>query len=148
MPTELTSHAKDRLQQCAIPPIVLDLLHRFGTSTRCDGADRPFFDKSAIRRLKAHLDGDPGLRVVEAWLRVYLVVADNGRILTVAHPTPGSSGEDAWPARPNLACPARSGRAFRLPSRGTAVTMSTIPPSTITAPIALAAREPCSPLSA
>lgn len=85
MPIKLTQHAQDRVQQRAVPPLVIELLHQFGTSMRCGRADRLFFDKAAIRRLKAYLGGDRGLRVVEAWLSVYLVVADNGRIITVAH---------------------------------------------------------------
>jgi hypothetical protein len=64
---------------------MLDLLQRFGSSMRCGQAERLFFDKAARRRLKAHLGGARGLRAVEAWLGVYAVLADNGRIVTAAH---------------------------------------------------------------
>ncbi|MCP1913406.1 hypothetical protein J2R96_005886 [Bradyrhizobium elkanii] len=43
------------------------------------------FDKSAIKRLRHHLGGDRGLKVVERWLNVYVVVGDNGLVVTAAH---------------------------------------------------------------
>lgn len=85
MDIALTSHAKVRLQQRGIPPFVVELLERFGSSMRCLGAERIFFDKSALRRLTSHLGGARGLRTVDEWLGVYLVVADSGEIVTVAH---------------------------------------------------------------
>jgi hypothetical protein len=85
MGADLTSHARERLQQRAIPPFMIDLLHRFGSSMRCHGADRLFFDKAAIRRLKSHFGGARGLRAFEAWLSVYVVVGDNGRVVTIGH---------------------------------------------------------------
>jgi hypothetical protein len=81
----LTVHAQERLQQRAIPPFVVDLLHQFGASMRCGGAERLFFDKAARQRLTKHLGGSRGLRAVEAWLSVYLVVGDNGHVITAGH---------------------------------------------------------------
>jgi hypothetical protein len=80
----LSRHAQERAQQRAIPLMVVDLLERFGSSMRCGGADRLFFDKRATRRLKQHM-GDRGLKPVERWLRVYAVVGDDARVVTVAH---------------------------------------------------------------
>ena len=85
MPFGLTNHAMQRLQQRGIPQMVIELLERFGSSMRCGGAERVFFDKAARRRLQAHLGGARGLRAIEAWLRVYIVIGDNGQIITVAH---------------------------------------------------------------
>lgn len=85
MPFGLTKHAMHRLQQRGIPQMVIELLERFGSSMRCGGAERVFFDKAARRRLQAHLGGARGLRAIEAWLRVYIVIGDNGQIITVAH---------------------------------------------------------------
>jgi hypothetical protein len=85
MRTDVSGHARDRLQQRAVPPFVLELLQRFGSSMRCGGAERIFFDKAARRRVKDYLGGSRGLRAVESWLGVYMVLGDNGRVVTVAH---------------------------------------------------------------
>jgi len=81
----LTVHSRARLQQRAIPPLVVDLLMQFGTASRANGAERLMFDKSAVRRLRHHLGGDRGLKVMERWLNVYAVVGDNGFVVTAAH---------------------------------------------------------------
>jgi hypothetical protein len=80
-----TAHAQTRLQQRAIPPMVVDLLMQFGSPFRCGGAERLMFDKSAVKRLRRHLGGHRGLKVVERWLNVYAVVGDNGNLVTAAH---------------------------------------------------------------
>ena len=54
MSSGLTIHASQRLAQRGIPRMVIDLLERFGSSMRCGGAERLFFDKAARRRLKAY----------------------------------------------------------------------------------------------
>jgi hypothetical protein len=81
----LTEHSRARLQQRAIPPRVVDLLMQFGSASRANGAERLMFDKTAIKRLRHHLGGDRGLKVVERWLGVYAVVGDNGLVITAAH---------------------------------------------------------------
>jgi hypothetical protein len=81
----LTLHSRARLQQRAIPPLILDLLMQFGSASRANGAERLMFDKTAIKRLRRHLGGDRGLKVVERWLNVYAVVSDNGLLVTAAH---------------------------------------------------------------
>jgi hypothetical protein len=81
----LTRHAEARLQQRAIPPFVIDLLERCGSTMRCGGADRLFFDKAAKKRLERLLGGARSLRVVDKWLGVYAVFNDNGALVTVGH---------------------------------------------------------------
>ncbi|ACE99677.1 hypothetical protein IP86_17590 [Rhodopseudomonas sp. AAP120] len=81
----LTVHSRARLQQRAIPALVVDLLMQFGSPFRANGAERLMFDKTAIKRLRHHLGGDRGLKVVERWLGVYAVVGDNGLLVTAAH---------------------------------------------------------------
>jgi hypothetical protein len=83
----VTRHAAARLQQRAIPPFMVELLERFGSAMRCDGAERLFFDKAARKRLEHHMGGRRSLRRVEPWLNVYLVIGDNGRLVTAAHRT-------------------------------------------------------------
>jgi hypothetical protein len=81
----LTHHAEARIQQRAIPPFMIELLERFGSEMRCNGAERLFFDKAARKRLERHMGGPRSLRHVEPWLNVYLVIGDNGRLVTAAH---------------------------------------------------------------
>jgi len=80
-----TTHAEKRIQQRGIPPMVIDLLMQFGSASRCDGAERFMFDKLARKRLRRHLGGDRGLKVIDRWLNVYAVVGDNGQVVTAAH---------------------------------------------------------------
>jgi hypothetical protein len=80
-----TYHADTRLQQRAIPRFMVELL--FGSEMRCGGADRPFFDKASIKRLQRHMGGRRSLRHIEPWMSVYIVVGDNGRLVTAAHRT-------------------------------------------------------------
>lgn len=61
----LTCHAATLLQQRAIPPFMIELLEPFGSETRCDGAERLFFDEAARKRLERHMDGPRSLRHVE-----------------------------------------------------------------------------------
>ena len=80
-----TMHAETRIQQRAIPPMVIDLLMQFGSASRCGGAERLIFDKLALRRLRRHLGGDRGLKLIDRWLNVYAIIGDNGQLVTVAH---------------------------------------------------------------
>jgi hypothetical protein len=80
-----TMHAETRVQQRGIPPMVIDLLMQFGSASRCGGAERLMFDKLALRRLRRHLGGDRGLKLIDRWLNVYAIIGDNGQLVTVAH---------------------------------------------------------------
>jgi hypothetical protein len=51
---------------------------------RHDGADVIYIDKAARKRLRAAL-GSRGLAVVEPWLDVCVVVAEDGQLVTVFH---------------------------------------------------------------
>lgn len=82
----LSQHAYGRAQQRSIPPMVMDLLQDFGASARVRGADTCFFDQSARRRLRAELGVDR-CRFIEQWLNTYVVVADDGSVITVARRT-------------------------------------------------------------
>lgn len=62
-----------------------DWVMQFGSPFRCGGGERLMFDKSAVKRLRRHLGGHRGLKVVERWLNVYAVVGDNGNLVTAAH---------------------------------------------------------------
>ncbi len=82
---ELTRHASRRIQQRAIPVFILDLLERFGAEQRQGKSDHIFFDKCSVRRLKQHFGGSRGLRIIEPWLNIYVVMGDDGSVITVGH---------------------------------------------------------------
>jgi hypothetical protein len=84
MTSNVTVHAQERLQQRAIPPLVIELLEEFGSPIRAGGAERLIFDKAARKRLTRHLGGPRSLRMVEPWLDVYAVVSDDGYLVTAA----------------------------------------------------------------
>jgi hypothetical protein len=46
----LTEHAAKRLQQRAIPPVVIDLLYRYGREQHQAGATVIFFDEKGRRK--------------------------------------------------------------------------------------------------
>ncbi|GLS46939.1 hypothetical protein [Methylobacterium brachythecii] len=87
MSVDLTLHAQGRLQQRAIPPFIIALLDEFGSIARCGGAERLTFDKAARRRLAREFGGQRNLHVIERWLGVYVVVSDDGLVVTAAHRT-------------------------------------------------------------
>lgn len=77
-------HAAARLQQRAIPPLLVDLLLEFGASVPSgDGTSKYYFDKSAKRRVKAY--AGPIARVLNEHLDVYAVVTDDAKVITVGH---------------------------------------------------------------
>lgn len=81
----ITAHAQHRLQQRAIPSLVLDLLEECGSVARTRDGESLFFDKAARRRLRHRLGGERGLRLIEPWLGIYAVVSDQGLVITAGH---------------------------------------------------------------
>ncbi len=80
----MSKHASVRSQQRGIPPMLVDLLFEFGASEKAhDGASKLYFDKSASRRLQAY--AGPLSSLLEQHLDVYVVVADDATVITVAH---------------------------------------------------------------
>lgn len=75
-------HALDRLQQRGLPPIVIELLARFGASERSHRAEKIFFDKQARKELRRYLGGARSMRVIEPWLNAYAVLGDDGTVVT------------------------------------------------------------------
>lgn len=78
---DLTAHAATRGQQRGVPPLVIDLLEKFGArrSSAC-GAEILFFDRRSRSRILTYAGGLIG-RLSE-YLDAYAVVAD-GRLITV-----------------------------------------------------------------
>lgn len=71
------------MQQRGIPPLIVDLLRRFGKTTWCHGAKVCFFDKRSRKRVSQYLGSD--LALSEKYLNVYLVQSNNGKVITTAY---------------------------------------------------------------
>ena len=83
---KMTEHARIRSQQRAIPPILVDLLMKFGACESVgNGATKMFFDKAARKRVKAYAGSLAGL--INEHLDVYAVVSSESRVITAAHLT-------------------------------------------------------------
>ena len=78
----LTMHASKRVQQRAIPPIVVEWLMRFGAQRWSRGASVYAFDKEGRRRLRGHI-GQKLFASIEHWLDAYAVVGGEQQIITV-----------------------------------------------------------------
>lgn len=81
----ISQHAQHRLQQRAIPSLVLDLLEECGSVARTRDGESLYFDKAARRRLRHRLGGERGMRLIEPWLGIYAVIGDQGLVITAGH---------------------------------------------------------------
>jgi hypothetical protein len=75
------------MRERSIPPAAIELLQCFGSENRCGGAWSLIFDKAARRRLEEHFGERGSLKHIERWLNVYVVVCDNGNVITAARRT-------------------------------------------------------------
>ncbi len=76
-------HAARRVEARAIPPLVVELLVRYGQATRRHGAWRYALDKSSRRRLKTAI-GKAAYARLEDLLDAYVVVSDENEVVTAA----------------------------------------------------------------
>jgi len=79
-----THHAQLRCQQRAIPAEAVDVLLAYGEYRRRGGADVYFLNRQARSRLLTAL-GPDRYRRLEKSLDSYLVIADDGMLITAAH---------------------------------------------------------------
>lgn len=79
----LTRHAEIRCQQRGIRPEVVATLLKFGRRKRRHGADVCFMDRTTRRRAEEALGHAAYVRLADRLGR-YLVVADDGQIITAA----------------------------------------------------------------
>lgn len=79
-----TRHAQARCQQRGIPPEAVEAILAYGNARRHDGADVYYFDKRARSRAEAAL-GRPRFCRIEKALDSYVVLSDDGSLLTAAH---------------------------------------------------------------
>lgn len=79
----LTSHAQTRCQQRGIPSEVVDLLLAYGEERHRHGATVRFMDREARRRARQELGAARFARLADR-LNAYVVVGDNGAVITAA----------------------------------------------------------------
>ena len=80
----LSKHARQRMQQRAIPPLMVDLLYRFGREQQQSGSTVLFFDKRSRERARKALE-DMTQRF-DKLSDAYLIEAtDSGATITVGH---------------------------------------------------------------
>lgn len=75
-----TNHAQARCQQRAIPAAAVDALLSYGERKRHHGADVYFLTKRS--RLRAQKELGQQYRSLEKALNSYLVIADDGTLIT------------------------------------------------------------------
>ena len=80
----LTRHAEQRSQQRGIRAEAMEVLLIHGASTISRGREVVYMDQSARRRARTAL-GRTGYAQIERALDAYLVVGDDGVIVTCAH---------------------------------------------------------------
>jgi hypothetical protein len=82
-----TRHSEVQRQRRATPAIFESLVLDRGTHVRSHGADIVFLGKAAKKRIRHEIGGDRGMRIFDRWMNSYLVVVDNGQIITTARRT-------------------------------------------------------------
>lgn len=80
----MTKHVQARLQQCAIPPLIIDWLCRYGSRLKgANGTTVCFFDRKSRRYLASEV-GHVVVRRLADMMDTYLVLAGD-RIISVGH---------------------------------------------------------------
>lgn len=80
----MTHHAEARIQQRGIPYAAVDAILSYGRRRRHRGADVYFLDKQSRGRMAQAL-GSKVYSKLERSLNSYLVVSDDGAVITAAH---------------------------------------------------------------
>ncbi len=87
MSIQMTDHARSRVQQRGIPEPVIEGLLSFGRTTHDHhGSEVLYFDHQA-RSVLRKIWGSETYKRLEQKLDAYLVVGDDGSIITVGHRT-------------------------------------------------------------
>lgn len=81
----LSHHAQRRMQQRAIPPVLLDWLFKFGACAYDHhGAQIRYFDRAAKRRLAESVPAQE-IAQLDQKLNAYLVESTDGTVITMAY---------------------------------------------------------------
>ncbi len=82
-----TIHADVRAQQRGIPPMIDELLDRYGSEEHDHhGCVQVFFDKRSKRRMQQEL-GARAIAALDRWMNVYKVRSTDGLTITQGHRT-------------------------------------------------------------
>jgi hypothetical protein len=76
-------HCRSRMQQRAIPDMIVTLLLDHGSRQRSHGSDLLFVDKSARKAIRRAVGGDRNMRLIEPFLNAKIVLGDDGTLITV-----------------------------------------------------------------
>ncbi len=83
---KLTKHAQQRSQQRGIPPMVLDLLTRWGVEERVGGGASRFTMNKETRRILRAYAGSRLFAAIEPYLDCYTILNEDERsVITLAH---------------------------------------------------------------
>lgn len=82
--TPCSKHARARMQQRCISPLIAEWIMDFGTSRRSDGADLIALDRKGRKLLREHV-GQSVYNQISGLLDTLVVLADDGTIITAAH---------------------------------------------------------------
>ncbi len=77
----LTHHAAVRSQQRGIPPLIMDLIIKYGCLTRIMGADVYSLDKHSRKTMIKEI-GEIAYKRLRDLLDIFVVVADDGHVIT------------------------------------------------------------------
>ena len=85
MNIQMTKHATARKQQRCIPPLIMEWLTSYGTTSHDHhGAEIRYFDKRS-RKALAKAVGEEVVSRLSGLLDTYAVVAGSGAVITVGH---------------------------------------------------------------
>lgn len=85
MSTQLTKHATSRQQQRGIPPLIMEWLTCYGTTSHDHhGVEILYFDKRSRKALAKDV-GEEIVSRLSGLLDAYAVVSGGGSIITVGH---------------------------------------------------------------
>jgi hypothetical protein len=82
--TPCSGHARTRMQQRSISPLVAEWIMDFGTSRRSRGAEFITLDRKGRKRLREHV-GHSVYNQISSLLGTVVVLADDGTVITAAH---------------------------------------------------------------
>lgn len=78
---KLSRHARQRMKDRSIPPLIVEALLDFGERAPCGGgAESCYFTKRSWRRYSAHLGSEA--RHFERYRSAYAIVAGDGQVVT------------------------------------------------------------------
>lgn len=83
-----TLHSQKRTQQRGIPPLMEELLSRYGCHKHDGkGAVKIYFNNTSKKTMKRELGSKPVNLLLAQWGNVYKVISTDGSTITIGHRT-------------------------------------------------------------